>query len=388
MNPELKKPLLVGGFLFLLTLGWTYFLEQLAITPQSLLEGVGHAEELGFILTFPFAAFVLLFAATIGLITAYSDKDERSRVYKAILLSILFATTLAAIAFNHFAQWYPLALFFFGSIPLMIETARLKRLELKNFVVPRSAFSGAQRGLQIMGIGVLVTLAITALPQNDTLYKNFEDSFFSGKVVQQVNVEKLTTDFLISTQRNTLTQVLNTDSFQKLRTSSSPDDLEFVALMDQTLANVNSTGYRDQVNAQVKDQQKQINPQALVEQLQQTIPGYTTLKTNYWAIAAFLASLVFFMVALFILQPLAALFGTGIYALIPMDGAGSSTGMPASSSNGKGLWSSFTAQSPRVAKDNVTGWAAPPVEHPTDISADADAKTEPVVPEYAHEDAK
>jgi hypothetical protein len=314
-----RKTLLMGGAIFLFTVLWAFFLDQLAITPDSLLANVGNIQTIGFIFSVPFAGFVLFFALTLGTITASSDKDERGRVYVAVLVPTIIACAISALFFSKFAQWYPLALFYFGSIPLMLETSRMKRLELKNFVILRSSFSGAQRGLQILGIGVLVTLAVVALPQNQTLYEKFEEALFQGKVIQQLDVQKITADFLITTQRNTLIQVTESDSFGLLRQKTDSEVTNFVTLMDQTLETVNSQEYRNKINTQVKDQQNQIDTQSILNQIQKTVPGYGALREYYWAIAAFMGSILFFLAATFIIQPLAAVFGTVLYFIIPSE---------------------------------------------------------------------
>ncbi|MFH0970582.1 MAG: hypothetical protein V1776_03945 [Candidatus Diapherotrites archaeon] len=314
-----RKTIVIAGGILVFTLAWAFFLDQLGITPDTLLISVGNIQSVGFILSLPFALFVLFFSLTISLITATADKDERGRVYVGTIIPSIIACAIGAILFSKFAQWYPLALFYFGAIPLMIETSRMKRLELKNFVVFRSSFAGAQRGMQILGIGVLVTLSIVAIPQSQNLYSQFEDALFQGKIVQQLNLQTITSDFLITTQRNTLVQVMETQSFSQLRDSTDPDVIQFVTLMDQTLQNVNSPNYKDKIDAQVEEQQKKINTDVLISQIQKSVPGYKALHDFYWAIAAFMGTMLFILIATFILQPLSAVFGTLLYLFIPSE---------------------------------------------------------------------
>lgn len=373
-----QKSLVVGVAIFILTLGWTFFLDQMKISPDFLLTSIGSVQVFNLFLSVSFAGFAVLFAATIGLITASADKDDRTRVYLSTIIPSLLSCAVAAIIFSHFAQWYPLALFYFGSIPLMIETARLKRLELKNFAVLRSSFSGAQRGMQVIGIGVLVTLAVTALPQSGALYEGFESSLFTGKVVQQLDVQKITADFLIATQRNTLKQVVDSESFQTLRTNQSPDVVSFVQLMDATLENVNSPAYREQIIQNVMTQQEKLDTQALLSQIQSKVPGYGALREHYWALAAFLGSLVFFMIGMFVLQPLSAVFGSVIYTLIP-DGHTITAASEALSTNATsgGGWAT-----PEITPSSSTGWEAP--AEAASISSEPNAT--PNVPTYTHAD--
>ncbi len=381
MDLEHRKSLLVAGTLFLCTLGWIFFLDQLALTPDSLLRWVGKAQEFGLLIQLPFAGFAVLFSLAMGIIVAYADRDERGKVYIATLVPSILACGVSIFLFSNFAQWYPLALFYFGSIPLMIETSRIKRLELKNFVVPRSNFSGIQKGMQVMGIGVLVTLSIVAFPQNEELYKGFEDNLFQGKIVQQVNVEKITADFLISTQRNTIIQIIESEQFTKLREKDDPEATSFVTLMDETLVEVNSPGYREKVVAQAKSQQKKINPQDLVKQLEQTVPGYNTLHDNFWLVTAALGALFYFLVAVLIIQPLGAVAGTILYAVIPEDGYSFERSIKKTSNE----WT--TPSSTRISPTEelkVEGWKSSVEEHPTDISAKPEETPQPIIPEYTH----
>jgi hypothetical protein len=314
-----RKTLIIGAGVFLLTLAWALFLHGMGVTPDTLLGSVGNLDAISFIFTTQFGLFALFFSANLALITASADKDDRARVYVATVIPSLLACAVGALLFGGFAQWYPLALFYLGAIPLMLETSRMKRLELKNFVVFRSSFSGAQRGLQVIGVGVLVTLAIVALPQSSGLFSQFENSLFQGKVIQQLDVQKITADFLITTQRNTLIQVMESDSFGTLRTKTDPEVTGFVTLMDQTLDNVGSQEYRDKINQQVKDEQKTIDTTSILAQIEKTVPGYSTLKKHYWAVAAFLGSIIFFLMVTLVIQPLSAVFGTLLYQFIPAE---------------------------------------------------------------------
>ncbi len=382
MDPQ-NKAIAVGASIFILTLGWAFFLDQLRVTPDFLLASIGSVQVLGIFLSVSFAGFAILFAATLGLITAFSDKDDRTRVYIATIVPSLLASAVSAIIFANFAQWYPLALFYFGCIPLMLETARLKRLELKNFAVVRSSFSGAQRGLQVLGIGVLVTLAVTALPQSSQLYSGFEESLFAGKVVQQLDVEKITADFLISTQKNTLTQVSESESFIKLRTLNDTDAKAFVELVDATLANVQTAAYRESVIKQIATHQGNLDSQTLVAQIQNRVPGYGALRDYYWALAAFLGSLVFFLVAMLVLQPLSAVFGSVIYTFLPDGYATPASPILSASASSGGGWATPEVTPQSYSEPAPSGWEAPAAEAAS-ISNEPDAQ--PAVPTYTHVD--
>lgn len=376
-----NKSIVVGAAIFILTIGWAYFLDQMRVTPDFLLLSIGSVQVFSIFLTVAFAGFVVLFTSTLGLITAYADKDDRTRVYLSTVIPSLLASAVSAILFSNFAQWYPLALFYFGSIPLMIESARLKRLELKNFAVFRSNYAGAQRGLQIIGIGVLVTLAVTSFPQTATLYSGFESALFQGKVVQQLDVQEITADFLIATQKNTLNQVIESDAYGKLRTNTDPDVIAFVELIDATFANVQTPAYRTQIVNQVVTQQERLDTQALLAQIQSRVPGYSALRDYYWALASFLGSLVFFLTAMIVLQPLSAVFGSVLYTILP-DGTASANNYPTytTSAASTGGWGTSSSEPAAEQPITYTGW-----ESPASISSEP-AASEPVVPTYTHVD--
>ncbi|MDP2666717.1 MAG: hypothetical protein Q8P05_04455 [Candidatus Diapherotrites archaeon] len=319
MNEDVHKPLIIGALVFLTTLAWAFFLNELRLTPDQLLTAIGNVDALSVLISGTFVLFAVFFSLTIGLFTAYSDKDERGRVYIATLIPTILALAIAAVVWGNFAQWYPLSLFYLGSIPLMLETTRIKRMELKNFPVFRSSFNGAQRGLQILGVGVLVTLALFAAPQGDALYHDFEASLFGGRILSQLDVDQVTADFLIQSQRNTLTQITTSVDFQNLRGSSDPDAQSFVQLIDLTLASLDDPSYRAAILAQVREQQSQLDPQAIVAQVQDKVPGFTFVRENYWVFAALLGSLLYFLAATFIIQPMATVFGTIASNYIPKE---------------------------------------------------------------------
>lgn len=315
-----RKPVIIGIVLFIFTLVWAYFLSQTGVTPDILLHNIADVHALSGLISFPLIAMGVFLALTLGIITAYADKDERTRVYVATIVPTILATGLSALLFPVFASWYPIALFYFGAIPFMLETARIKRLELVNFATLRSSYSSAHRGLQIVGVGILVTLAIVAVPQSAALYGTFQESLFGGKVIQQLNIQKISADFLINTQKDTLTQVTESGAFTKLREKTDPDVQTYVTLLDQTVQNVSSQEYRDKINEQLKDQENQIDAATLSEQIQKSVPGYEGLKQNFWLLAAFVGTLLFFLLSIFVMQPLAAVFGTAAYTIIPRDG--------------------------------------------------------------------
>ncbi|MEK6903009.1 MAG: hypothetical protein AABX02_05500 [archaeon] len=302
-----RKSVIVGVSLFLFTLAWGYFLGQTGVTPDSLLHAIADVRALSGLLSIPLAATGFFLALSLGIITAYADRDERTRVYVTTIVPTIVACGISALLFPTFAAWYPLALFFFGAIPFMLETARIKRLELVNFPIVRSSYSGAHRGLQIVGVGILVTLALVAAPQSAALYTTFQDSLFGGKVLQQLDIQKISGDFMITTQRDTLTQVTESAAFSKLRDKEDADVVSFVTLMDQTLVNVSSQEYKDKINQQIEDQANQIDPSTLASQIQKTVPGYEGLKQNFWLLAAFVGTLFFFLFSTFFIQPLAAI---------------------------------------------------------------------------------
>lgn len=314
-----RKPLIIGISIFLFTLAWGFFLNQTGVTPDILLHTIADVRALSGLLSLSLAGMGFFFALTFGIITAYADKDERTRVYVTTIVPTILACGLCALLFPVFASWYPLALFFFGAIPFMLETARIKRLELVNFATVRSSYSSAHRGFQIIGVGILVTLALVAVPQSFALYGTFQESLFGGKVLQQLDIQKISGDFMISTQRETLEQITESAAFTKLREKDDTDVVTFVTLMDQTVQNVSSQEYKDKINQQIEEQGKQLDSETLATQIQKNVPGYEGLRQNFWLLTAFVGTLAFFIFSIVFLQPLAAVFGSAANMIIPTD---------------------------------------------------------------------
>lgn len=317
-----RKSIIIGVSLFLFTLAWAYFLNELAIIPDQLLTGVGQIALLTKLITIPFVGFAFFLSLTLGIISAYSNKDERNKVYVTTIVPSLLAAIMGAILFQNYSQWYPLAIFYFGAIPFMIEYSRIKKIELQNFVSIRSNYSATKRGLQIIGVGVLVTLALFALPQQDLLYKGFEEALFSGEIISNLDVEEASVDFLISTQKNILTQITELKSYQALTQKDDTDAQSFTKTIEATLTAIDAPEYRKQAASELKEQQQKLDTTQILIQVEKTIPGFGLVRDYYWMIASIVGSLLFFILSTLLLAPLGGILGTIVEKIIPADTIG------------------------------------------------------------------
>jgi hypothetical protein len=320
MTVSNRKSIVVGAALFIFTLAWAFFLNEMGIIPDQLLTGIGQIGLLTKLLTTSFVGFAFFFSLTFGTIAAYSNKDERNKVYVTTIVSGLLAVIIGAVMFPKFSQWFPLAIFYFGAIPFMIEYSRIKKVELKNFVSLRSNYAASKRGMQIVGIGIFITLALFALPQQDLLYAGFEEALFSGQIISQLDIDEVSVDFLISTQQNILTQITALSSYQALTLKDDADAQAFTQTIEATKNTIGTSEYRDQVSAELKEQQDKLDTDAILSQVKKTIPGFGLIQDYYWMIASVVGSVLFFVMSSILLAPLGGILGTIVEKIIPENG--------------------------------------------------------------------
>jgi hypothetical protein len=312
-----RKAMVVGILVFVFTLAWGFFFSTLQLTPTDLLSTAGNLGAANKILTLNFIAFILFFSLAVGTIMVYASKDRKRTAIIISLIPTLIAFAILAFAFKVFMSWILLGVFYAGCIPLVVYTAHVKQQEMRVLPVLRSNFSVSHRWMQILGLGIIVTLAVTALPQQATLYDSFEKSLFSGDIIRSLNVETASADFLIHSQKDTLTKLTESNEYVALAAKQDPEDQQFVSLMQNSLQKVDSPSYRAEVEQEVRNQKNALNTDSVIAQLRDKLPQFKLLKDYYWLIASVLGSILFFAVATLIIQPLSAVAGILMDRFIP-----------------------------------------------------------------------
>lgn len=315
--PISRKAMVVGFLLFAFTMAWGFFFSTLELTPMNLLSTTGSLGAFNKIITLNFFVFALFFALCLATIATYANKDLKQVAILISLIPSVVAFAILALAFPIFAQWAPMAIFYLATIPVVVITAHVKQQEMKILPVLRSNFSVSHRTMQILGLGVIVTLAFYALPQQDKLYTQFEQSLFSGDLIKSLNVESASADFLIKSQKDTLQRLSDSTEYQAIFNSPDTQDQQFVQLMQTSLQRVDSPAYRSEVEEEVRTQKRSLKTDDVIAQLKTKLPQFQLLQQNYWIIASFLGAIIFFVAATFIIQPLTALLGVAMDKFIP-----------------------------------------------------------------------
>lgn len=312
-----RKALVVGILIFVFTMAWGFFFSTLQLTPEALLSTTGSVGTLGKVLSLNFFAFALFFSLAIATIMVYANKDMKRT---AIIISIaptLLAFIILGLVFSTFASWFILGIFYLACIPLMVITSHVKQQEMKILPVLRANFSVSHRFMQILGLGVIVALAFTAFPQSTKLYVDFEQSLFSGDIIKSLDVESASADFLIKSQKDTLTLLTQSPEYLAIAAAGDPEDAQFVSLMQASIQKVDSPAYRAQVEDEVRDQKKSLKTDDVIAQLKTKLPQFQLLQQYYWLVASFLGAIIFFVAATFVIQPLTAVLGVAMDRFIP-----------------------------------------------------------------------
>lgn len=312
-----RKALVVGILIFVFTMAWGFFFSTLELTPDVLLSTTGSLGALGKVLSLSFFAFAIFFSLTVATILVYANKDMKRTAILISIVPTLIAFAILGVALPTFASWFVLGIFYLACIPLMVITSHVKQQEMKILPVLRANFSVSHRFMQILGLGVIVALAFSAFPQNTKLYVGFEQSLFSGDIIKSLDVESASADFLIKSQKDTLTLLSQSPEYQALTTTQDPEDVQFTALMQASMQKVDSPAYRAQVEEEVRDQKRALKTDDVVAQLKTKLPQFQLLQQYYWLVASFLGAIIFFVAATFVIQPLIAILGIGMDRFIP-----------------------------------------------------------------------
>ncbi|QQR93001.1 MAG: hypothetical protein IPJ89_02020 [Candidatus Iainarchaeum archaeon] len=312
-----RKALVVGILIFVFTLAWGFFFSTLELTPDALLSTTGSLGSLAKVLTLNFLAFAIFFSLAIATIMVYANKDMKRTAILISVVPTLVAFLLLGLIFPAFASWFILGIFYVACIPLMVITSHVKQQEMKILPVLRANFSVSHRFMQILGLGVIVALAFSAFPQSTKLYVGFEQSLFSGDIIKSLDVESASADFLIKSQKETLTLLTQSPEYVAVAAASDPEDVQFTSLMQASIQKVDSPAYRAQVEDEVRNQKKSLRTDDVIAQLKTKLPQFQLLQQYYWLVASFLGAIIFFVAATFVIQPLTAVLGVGMDRFIP-----------------------------------------------------------------------
>jgi hypothetical protein len=312
-----RKAAVVGILIFVFTMAWGFFFSTLELTPDALLSTTGSLGTVGKLLTINFFAFAIFFSLAIATIMVYANKDMKKTTIIISIIPSLLAFAILGVVFPNFMAWFLLGIFYLVCVPLVVITSHVKRQEMKILPVLRANFSVSHRFMQILGFGVIVALAFTALPQNAKLYNGFEQSLFSGDIIKSLDVESASADFLIKSQKDTLKRLTEAPEYLAIASTGTPEDLQFTSLMEASIQKVDSPAYRAQVEDEVRSQKRSLKTDDVIAQLKTKLPQFQLLQQYYWLMASFLGAIVFFVAATFVIQPLTALLGVAMDRFIP-----------------------------------------------------------------------
>jgi hypothetical protein len=231
-----KMPITAATSIFASTLLWAFFFGLTGIGANDLFTFKLHII-LGKALTTNMLLFLLTFSLPIALMAAFAKRMEKANLIIFSIFPSILALIIAMAVFQQLQSLWIIAVFYLVAVPLVIENASVKYLELKRRITARTMWSATGRAIALISIGLIALSALTIIPGHEQYLERFEEFFmdFAHGITSGQNQETISSgaaDIFIAAQVKTLDQVVEDPSFEKLRGKTDPDVIEFVATAD------------------------------------------------------------------------------------------------------------------------------------------------------------
>ncbi|MBI4043407.1 MAG: hypothetical protein HY393_01210 [Candidatus Diapherotrites archaeon] len=292
-----------GIALALSTLLWTAFLSLSGFSFVQLIQ----FNELGNVFkvfsSMAFWGFVATLPVSYAIAALMARHLQISQAYALAVLGSVIGLGLAWIAFPSLRGFSLAGVFYVLSMLATVYLTHMRIPELKKWVILRSSSAGIKGGLQVLGVGVFIALAGTALTVNVDLVQEIQDLAFKGSI-GNIQLEEVAADLFIGTQKDQLAQLTSFPTYQALLSKQDPEVQAFVLTMDQIQQNIDSPAYKASVVSQLQANKALANTQSNVEQLVNQLPLIQTLGKYYWILVSFIGISIYFLFASLLFRPL------------------------------------------------------------------------------------
>jgi len=286
--------------IFISVLLWMVFFNAADLSLEEVISIGSIEESFQKITTLNFILFVIFFPLSYAIVAAMAKYETKLVSVLGSIVGFLLAFLIGFLLFQNIVPLGMLALFYVISLVLVVESATVKYNEVKKYVSARVSWSCVSTGTIIVGFGVLITVALTVMPNQKFYVNDFEEGIID--IVQEAfegdstsDLEESTVDSLIARQRSMVDQFLSTPMFLKLKTKVDPDVQAFVALMEETRDQIDSPENRQNILNELETQKKDVLGSAQIRDLIRGIPGYDMINNFYWLLASFFVFSIFLL---------------------------------------------------------------------------------------------
>jgi len=315
-----KPQIAAAVAIFLSTLFWAIFFGMTDIGVNDLF-----TFKLHIVMAKAFSVNMLLFLLTLMLPTAIMagllKKMGKANLVLVSMVSSLLALVVAMAFFPSIQSLWILAVFYIISVPVSIEHASAKYLELKKTVTARVSWAAASRTASLLSVALIILSISTIMPQHEQYLERFEDFFMefaygltAGQ--SQRTISSGATEIFVEAQIETIDQVLETPQFLTLREKTDPDVIAFVLAANGVAQYLRSPEYKQQMEERFSEGTTDIIAEMdLLEVMKQQFPFIKALE-EYMPLGMWLGLLhalslagLFSLVTMFICKPMAVAYG-------------------------------------------------------------------------------
>ncbi|MFH1587232.1 MAG: hypothetical protein ABID38_05220 [Candidatus Diapherotrites archaeon] len=270
------------------------------------------------ILSLPFILFILSFPITYALAAVLSTSAKRGEIYATIFAPLIISDILIVLISPSILNYIVLEIFYLISILALVENARVKFLELRKFVLPRTAISSVSSATIVLGLGLFIYSSVLIMPLQEDIFKDFESNLlgiFSGEGSSNELID-MSLDVYIGAQENTANAIIALPSFTAMLQKEDPDVKAFAAELVAFEKNLSSAEYRAGLKQELEANWEEGLPAKseglAFDLIEREFPLFGIFKDFFWLIASMFLLSFFFLIANVIIKPLSALYSVVI----------------------------------------------------------------------------
>lgn len=323
-----KKEIAVIALVFVTTILWASVLGLTGITVNDLftfkIDIV--AEKLMNLNT---VLFFFALPLPIVAMASFSKRMDKATLMIFSTISSLLGVLVAMFIFPNLQGLLIIMLAYLASVPLAIESAFMKKAELKSWIVPRTMLASMGKTVMVLSIGFFVLSAVTMIPEQEQYMEKFEGLIqeFAGEITSQNSQDTITeeaTDMFVESQIATVDLILNNQIYSKLKEKQDPDVMAFVILADGAKDQLRSEEYRQEIESRFGQVSGNVVDKIdVMSIIKKQFPFFDLVEKYLWLFHAFAIIGIFSLLANIICKPMAAVYGIilefGISAFEPKE---------------------------------------------------------------------
>ncbi|MBS3058259.1 MAG: hypothetical protein J4478_02550 [Candidatus Diapherotrites archaeon] len=307
---EKAQTLVYSAIAFLSVLAASFFLNASGIQAVKLASLEGISSSLKQFLSLEFAGLLVSVAIAFAIANTACLRKSRNFAFKAVLPASAVALIVSLLAFGAGTEKIFLSVFFITALAMLIETASLRKQELKKFITFRASANASQKAVLIIAIGLFASTAFIVFSNQQEFTSKFEKAVIDIALKQAStgDLADSSAGLLIQTQKQSLQSVIQTPQFQKLEEKEDADVQAFVQLMLGLDSRLDSPEVKESLKAQVLENFENNKQLLTFDLVKKQVPMLQTVEDFYWLIAAITITSLFLFLGNVIITPLAVLF--------------------------------------------------------------------------------